>query len=124
MSNRTEILEIIEDLQRLKIRENALLTRLALVTSETSDSPALSAATPTADTPAAPTPNSNSSQSQSETSRFRIGETVTIRNPCRHQPSTGKVVKIGPSWITIQPRKGKPIRRAPHNLIQQFCHQH
>jgi hypothetical protein len=103
MSNHPDIIfEIIEDLQRLQIRQNALLGRLAIET-----------------TAATETSLPRARAVESESIRFSLGETVSIRNPGRLQPSTGTVVKIGSKRITVQARNGALIPRAPHNLIQE-----
>jgi hypothetical protein len=107
-NNQQEILDLIEELNGLRIHEQALLTRLAVARGSTPGvirDPRTRSATAVTSAPL------------SETGRFRIGETVTLRNPGRYQSSTGTVYKIGAKYITVQTRKGQIIR-APHNLIK------
>jgi hypothetical protein len=48
--------------------------------------------------------------------RIQVASRVRIINPRQNQASTGTVISIGRSLVTIRTNNGTTIRRAPHNL--------
>jgi hypothetical protein len=94
-----DIKDIVEQLQRLQIQQDALIARLVDL-SGSHETPAQATRVPP------------------DTSRaLAIGDHVRIRNPARYQAVRGTIVRIGTSRITVQARNGSKIVRAPHNLF-------
>jgi hypothetical protein len=93
-----DIKDIVDQLQRLQIRQDVLLARLGEL-SGSHKVPAQATRVPP-DTPRG----------------LDIGDRVRIRNPGRFQANRGTIIRIGTSRITVQARNGSKIIRAPHNL--------
>jgi hypothetical protein len=91
MSIDEEVKDIVAQLQRLQIRQTALITRLEEI-SETQNK------------------NDNATQ------EFAIGDRVRIKNPRVLQANKGKITRIGESRITVTTTNGTKIVRAPKNL--------
>ena len=89
-----DIEKIVRELQQLNLRQTQLLNQLDRL--RVASPPAVSPTTAARD--------------------FRIGDRVRIKNPRLLQPSTGTVIKIGPSRITVQTASGSTIVRAQKNL--------
>ena len=91
-----EIKDIVVQLQGLQIRETELLKRLERLNETVNNTTEL--------------PN---------TTEFKIGNLVQIRNPKPFQIKKGIIIKIGTGTnrITVQSKNGSKIVRAPSNLI-------
>ena len=61
----------------------------------------------------------NANKKEDTKRKFAVGERVRIINPGPSQATTGYIVKIGPSRITVQTRSGDKIVRAAKNLITE-----
>jgi hypothetical protein len=97
-----DIKNIIEQLQRLQIQQDALLARLGALSDDNEARPTSARAT----------------RVQPDTPReFAIGDRVRILNPARYQANRGTIIRIGTSRITVETRRGAKIVRAPHNLV-------
>jgi hypothetical protein len=102
MSNRQDITDLVNQLQRLQLQQSELLQRLTLASEENNNNTAR-AAQPTTNTPR----------------EFIVGDRVRITNPNRFQTRIGicRVTKIGPSQITVLAANGTKIHRAAKNLV-------
>jgi hypothetical protein len=97
MSNEQDIKDIVEQLERLQIRQTELVQRLARLTNSG---------------------NNNTTTERSNTAHvFSVGDYVRITNPGLRQSDRGIITKIGNSRITVQDRNGTKILRAPKNLV-------
>jgi uncharacterized protein YceH (UPF0502 family) len=90
MSNEQDIKDIVEQLERLQIRQTELVQRLARLTNSG---------------------NNNTAHV------FAVGDYVRITNPGLRQADRGIITNIGNSRITVQDRNGTKILRAPKNLV-------
>jgi transcription antitermination factor NusG len=109
-----DIKDIVEQLQRLQIRQDELLARLGYLAGgqDTGYTQAQTARIPASPARVARVPP--------DTSRdIVVGDRVRIRNPGRFQAVRGTVVKVNNTTnrATVQARDGSKIVRAPHNLI-------
>ena len=99
-----EIKDIVEQLQRLQLRQDALIARLGELSGNSTTSTARATRIPP--------------ETETVTARtFAIGDRVRIRNPNRQQANSGMVVNITANRITVQARNGIKIMRAPHNIF-------
>jgi hypothetical protein len=97
MSNEQDIKDIVEQLERLQIRQIALVQRLARLTNSGTN---------------------NTTTEQSNTAHvFAVGDHVQITNPGLRQAGRGIITNIGNSCITVQDRNRTKILRAPENLV-------
>jgi hypothetical protein len=111
MSDNQEILNLVNQLLRLQLRQaeiqvqqSEVLQRLTQATEE--DNTASTAPPATAPAPPATAPT-----------EFAIGDWVRVVNPVRLQARIGRIIKIGPTYITILANNGTKVRRKPKNLI-------
>jgi transcription elongation factor len=101
-----DIKDIVEQLQRLQLRQDALIARLGELSGNNTGT-------------AAPT-RTTRIPTEAETIPARtvaIGDRVRIRNPGRFQSNKGVVITITKSRITVQAVNGSKIVRAPHNIF-------
>jgi hypothetical protein len=99
-----DIKDIVEQLQRLQLQQDALITRLGELRSNSATDNARATRIPP--------------ETETVTARtFAIGDRVRIRNPNRLQADRGVVVNITANRITVQARRGSKIVRAPHNIF-------
>jgi hypothetical protein len=61
----------------------------------------------------------NANKKEDAKRKFAVGERVRIINPGPSQATTGYILKIGTSRITVQTRSGDKIVRAAKNLITE-----
>jgi hypothetical protein len=102
MSSGQDIQDIIARLQRLQLEQSELLLRLARATGERDRN------------------NTTGNVVPSDPVReFAIGNRVRIKNPGRFQASSGIITRIGTTRITVEPRNGTKIVRAPKNLAHE-----
>jgi hypothetical protein len=120
-NNNQEIKGIVEQLQRLQIKQATLLTRLERV----SAAQAFAVAAPAARVPAVEDTGSATSSATREPRPpptaprdFDIGDRVRVINPGPGQNPLGIIVKIGPAQIHIRAQNGNEIRRIAKNLIR------
>jgi hypothetical protein len=94
-----DIKDIVDQLKRLQIRQDALISRLGELSVSNDSTPTTARAT-------------------TVTARsFAIGDRVRIRNPNREQAKRDVVINITANCITVQDRLGGKIIRAPHNIF-------
>jgi hypothetical protein len=98
MSNEQDIKDIVEQLERLQIRQTELVQRLARLTNSGNN-------------------NTTTVQESNTAHVFAVGDYVRITNPGLRQSDRGIITKIGNSRITVQDRNGTKILRAPQNLV-------
>jgi seryl-tRNA synthetase len=96
MSSEKEIADIVAQLQRLQLQQSELLQRITQVSEEN---------------------NTNAAQQANAPREFAICDRVRIINPNRFQANRGRIIKIGPSRITVLTENGTKINRAAKNLI-------
>ena len=97
MSKRTEVRDLVLQLQQLNIRQTELIGRLNELTGGRDEETRVPIDT--------------------EPREFEIGDTVRILNPSRFQANRGVIVRIGANRITVQPPNGSKIVRAAKNLV-------
>ena len=97
MSNEQDIKDIVAQIERLQIRQTALVQRLARLTAIGN--------------------NNTNTERPNTIQEFRVGDQVRIINPGLRQANRGTISNIGNSRITVQARDGTKIIRAPKNLI-------
>jgi transcription elongation factor len=98
------IKDIVEQLQRLQLQQDALITRLGELSNNSVTTNARATRIPP--------------ETETITARtFAIGDKVRIRNPNRLQADRGVVVNITANRITVQTRRGSKIVCAPHNIL-------
>jgi transcription antitermination factor NusG len=108
------IKDIVEQLQRLQIRQDELLAHLGDLSGDNDTVPLRAQA---ARVPASPT---RAARVPPDTSRdIEVGDRVRIRNPGRFQAVRGRVIKVNTTTnrATVQARDGSKVVHAPHNLI-------
>jgi hypothetical protein len=101
-----EIKDIVEQLQRLQLRQDELITRLGELGGNNASvaAPAQAARIP---------PETETVSART----FAIGDRAWIRNPGRFHADRGVVVNITANRITVKARNGTKIVRAPHNVF-------
>jgi transcription antitermination factor NusG len=110
-----DVREIVNQLQRLQIRQATLLTRLERLSQQGQASNETGQTTG----PASRQTGQTTGPAFRQTPRaFQIGDRVQIRNPGPFQPNKGTIQKIGPSRITVVATNGTKILRAPKNLFR------
>ena len=93
MDNSDEIQQLIDQLRRLQLQQNELITRLERARgNERQDSP----------------------RARRE---LAIGDKVRIKNPGPFQANKGTVHKIGESRVTVRTASGTKILRAHKNIV-------
>jgi transcription antitermination factor NusG len=97
MSNEQDIKDIVGQLERLQIRQTALVQRLARLTAIGN--------------------NNTNTEQPNITQEFSVGDQVRITNPGLRQADRGTITNIDNSRITVQARNGTKITRAPKNLV-------
>ena len=105
MQEEEEVRYIIGELQSLHIRENDLLTRLALLT--------VGEANKKEDK------KTKGSVPRNTNREFAIGDAVRIKNPGPFQAASGSIIRIGKERITVRASNGSKIIRASKNLIHE-----
>jgi ribosomal protein S17 len=100
-----EIQYITRELQSLQLRQTELLARLERVSRNERTTNRTNRA------------NEHATETE-EVQEFTIGDKVRIKNPRPLQENQGIIVKITESRITIKPKKGINIVRAPKNVIK------
>jgi hypothetical protein len=101
-----DIKDIVEQLQRLQLQQDALITRLGELSGNDTGATASTRAT------IIPTETETASAKP-----FAIGDRVRIRNPKRTQANRGVISAITASRVTVQAANGTKILRAPHNVV-------
>jgi hypothetical protein len=91
-NDRDEIQDLIDQLNRLQLKQKELLARLQRA-------------------------KNSKREGAQETREFAIGDKVLIRNPKRSQETRGTVTKIGHTRVTITTESGNKLQREPKNLI-------
>ena len=112
-NNDDHIQEIIRELHALNIRQADLLDQLNTYRQDPTRATTRQATRQQAERILEPTPP------HTITTQFHIGDKVRILNLRPLQPSAGKIIKIGPTRITIQTASGNTIIRAPKNIVHQ-----
>ena len=111
MSNNQELLDLVNQLLRLQLRQAEIQVQqsevLQRITQATEENNTMSAAPPAT----APTPPATA------LTEFAIGDWVRVMNPVRLQACIGRIIKIGPTYITILASNGTKVRRKPKNLV-------
>jgi hypothetical protein len=102
MRREQEIHDLIEQIDRLHIRQSTLISRLARLKEVEQEERLV--------------PNRRS-RIHVARGAFAIGDRVRVRNPGRNQPSRGKITKMSENRITMESRSGIKIWRAPSNFI-------
>jgi hypothetical protein len=103
-----DIKDIVEQLQRLQLQQNALITRLGELNNNSFTTNARATRIPPEIPP----------KTETVTARtFTIGDRVRIGNPNRLQTDRGVVVNITANCITVQARRGSKLVHAPHNIF-------
>ena len=101
-----DITDFVRELQLLHLRQSELLAQLATADRRS--------------TPVSRTTEHNQGQvapAQVSQTTFRIGDHVRITNPCFLQPTTGIIIRISATRITIRTPAGNTIVRAPKNIV-------
>jgi transcription antitermination factor NusG len=109
-NNNQEIKSIVEQLQRLQIKQATLLTRLERVSEGGGD-----------DNEETPTARRAGLVTRDRPRELAIGDQVKIRNPGPFQATKGTIIKINltTDYITVQATNGTKIVRARKNVILQ-----
>jgi transcription antitermination factor NusG len=108
-NNNQEIKSIVEQLQRLQIKQATLLTRLERVSEGGGDDDET------------PTARRAGPATRDRPRELAIGDQVKIRNPGPFQATKGTIIKINltTDYITVQATNGTKIVRARKNVILQ-----
>ena len=115
--NNDRVNDIIDQLQQLHIQQLELLSELHRQTAHEDPHDRISTTAEVPSATQAPIADTRTNI-RTTTATLHIGDRVRILNPRFLQPTTGTIIKITTSRITIQTPSGNTIIRAPKNVIR------